>query len=163
MTRGNLTLVNSLAVQLSDEDLATLYDNPTPINGINDISGKGFIVWGNKTATSTSAFFDRINVSRLVKHITKQAYNISWDYLFEPITNYVFTDWIMRMETFLESIKTGYGLEAYEVVMDSTINTEATIAANQLNGIIRIKPQEVAEFINIDLTITDTIEVSVEG
>ena len=45
--------------------------------------------------------------------------------------------------------------------MDSTINTEATIAANQLNGIIRIKPQEVAEFINIDLTITDTITVSV--
>lgn len=162
VTRGNLTLVNSLAVQLSDDDLATLYDNQIPVNGINDISGKGFIVWGNKTATSTSSFFDRINVSRLVKYITKQAYNISWDYLFEPITNYVFTDWIMRMESFLESIKTGYGLEAFEVIMDSTINTEATIAANQLNGIIRIKPQEVAEFINIDLTITDTIEVTVE-
>ena len=46
--------------------------------------------------------------------------------------------------------------------MDDSINTPETIAANQLNGIIRIKPQEVAEYINIDFRITDTIEVTVE-
>ena len=51
----------------------------------------------------------------------------------------------------------------YQVIMDSTINTAQTIAANQLNGIIRIKPQEVAEFVNIDFIITDTIEVTVEA
>ena len=38
---------------------------------INDISGKGYIVWGNKTTTSSSTFFDRINVARLVKYVTK--------------------------------------------------------------------------------------------
>lgn len=162
VTRGNLTLVNSLAVSLTDEELSTLYDNTVPVNGINDISGKGFIVWGNKTTTTTSAFFDRINVSRLVKYVTTQAYNISWNYLFEPITTYVFTDWTMKMETLLDTIKLGYGLEAYEVIMDNTINTEATIAANQLNGIIRLKPQEVAEFITIDLTVTDSISITVE-
>ena len=46
--------------------------------------------------------------------------------------------------------------------MDSTINTPATIAANQLNGIVKIKPYEVAEFITIDFTATDTITLSVE-
>ena len=34
-------------------------------------------------------------------------------------------------------------------------------ARNQLNGIVRIKPQEVAEYINIDFTITDVIEANI--
>lgn len=162
VTRGTLSLVNSLTVQLTDDDLSTLYDNAIPINGINEISGKGFIVWGNKTTSAKSTFFDRINVARLVKYVTREAYEISWNYLFEPITNYVFTDWIMKVQSFLNEIQQGYGLEAYEVIMDTTINTAQTIANNQLNGIIRLKPQEVAEYINIDLTITDTINVSIE-
>lgn len=162
VTRGTLSLVNSLAVSLTDDDLSTLYDNAIPINGINEISGKGFIVWGNKTTSAKSTFFDRINVARLVKYVTREAYEISWNYLFEPITNYVFTDWIMKVQSFLNEIQQGYGLEAYEVIMDTTINTAQTIANNQLNGIIRLKPQEVAEYINIDLTITDTINVSIE-
>ena len=163
ITRGNLTLVNSLKAQLSESMIEQLYDNEIPVNCINEISGKGFIVWGNKTTDTDSGFFDRINVARLVKYVTKNAYDISWNYLFEPITTQVFTDWKLKIEAFLEPIKLNYGITAYEVIMDSTINTEATIAANQLNGIIRIKPQEVAEFINIDFTITDTIQVTVEG
>lgn len=162
VTRGTLSLVNSLTIPLTDDDLSTLYDNAIPINGINEISGKGFIVWGNKTTSAKSTFFDRINVARLVKYVTREAYEISWNYLFEPITNYVFTDWIMKVQSFLSEIQQGYGLEAYEVIMDTTINTAQTIANNQLNGIIRLKPQEVAEYINIDLTITDTINVSIE-
>jgi len=162
VTRGTLSLVNSLTVDLTDEDRSTLYDNSTPINCINDISGRGFVVWGNKTTDSDSAFFDRINVSKLTKYVTKEAYKISWDYLFEPISPYVFNDWTMRIEAMLNSIKTGYGLTDFQVIMDDTINTDETIAKNQLNGIIRLKPQEVAEYIDIDLVITDVIEISVE-
>ena len=68
----------------------------------------------------------------------------------------------MSLETVLDPIKSGSGLADYEVIVDDTINTEQTVASNQLNAIIRIKPQEVSEFINIDLTLTDTITVSVE-
>ena len=163
VARGTLSLVTGLAVQLSESMISTLYDNATPINCINDISGKGFIVWGNKTATTSSNFFDRINVARLIKYVTKRAYNISWNYLFEPITNTVFTDWELKVQALLENIKISSGITDYQVIMDSTINTPQTIAANQLNGIIRIKPQEVAEFVNIDFIITDTIEVTVEA
>lgn len=162
VTRGNLTLVNSMKVQLSLEDLTLLYDNTIPINGINNISGKGYIVWGNKTATQSTTFFDRINVSRLVKYVTKQAYLISWDYLFEPITLELFDSWKARITSLLDNIKVGNGIDAYQVIMDGSINTPETVAANQLNGIIKIKPQEVAEFITLDFTITDTIDVSIE-
>lgn len=162
VTRGNLTLVSGLETQLSEGMLDALYSNSIPVNGIYNISGKGFIVWGNKTASANSNFFDRINIARLVKYITRKAYDISWNYIFEPITNAVFISWQSKVEAMLASIKTGYGLEDYRVIMDDSINTPQTIAANQLNGIIRIKPQEVAEYINIDFTVTDTIEVTVE-
>ena len=161
VNRGTLTLVNELAEVVSEDTISKLYDADIPINCLNNISGRGFIVWGNKTATGTSDFFDRINVSRLVKYITKQAYAISWNYIFEPITDAIYADWTVKVDSLLRNIKENYGIEAYEVIMDDTINTPETIAQNQLNGIIRIKPQEVAEFINIDFRITDTIEVTV--
>ena len=69
----------------------------------------------------------------------------------------------MKMETFLDNIKVGYGIDDYALTMDSSINTAETIANNQLNAIIKIKPTEVAEFITIDLTVTDTIEITVES
>lgn len=162
VTRGTLNLVNKLAVNLTTAEMELLYDSVKPVNCINNISGKGFVVWGNKSFSSQTSFFDRLNVARLVKYITKEVYNISYDYLFEPITSTTFTDWEMRVETVLDDIKANAGLDSYIVIMDSTINTEATIAKNELNGIIKIKPNEVAEFITIDLTVTDTITVTVE-
>ena len=83
-------------------------------------------------------------------------------YIFEPISDAIYADWTLKVEAVLNDIKESYGIEAYQVIMDDSINTPETIAANQLNGIIRIKPQEVAEYINIDFRITDTIEVTVE-
>ena len=162
VSRGTLNLASGLVKSMSDEDITKLYDNTTPINSVNSISGRGLVVWGNKTATASSAFFDRINVARLVKYITKRAYVASYQYLFEPITSDLFSRFKMSLETVLDPIKSGSGLADYEVIVDDTINTEQTIASNQLNAIIRIKPQEVSEFINIDLTLTDTITVSVE-
>ena len=162
VARGTLNLVNGLVKSMSTEEISELYDNSIPVNSINSISGRGLVVWGNKTATASSAFFDRINVARLTKYITKRAYEVSYQYLFEPITSDLFSRFKMSLEAILDPIQTGFGLDAYEVIVDSTINTEQTIANNQLNAIIRIKPQEVSEFINIDLTLTDTITVSVE-
>ena len=162
VSRGTLSLVNRLAVNLTTSDMEALYDSAKPVNCINNISGKGFVVWGNKSFSSQTSFFDRLNIARLVKYITKRVYNISYDYLFEPITSTTFTDWEMRVESLLDSIKANAGLDEYVVIMDSTINTPETVARNELNGIIKIKPLEVAEFITIDLTVTDTITVTVE-
>lgn len=162
ISRGTLNLVSSLEVNLTTYDMEALYDSDKPVNCINNISGRGFVIWGNKTTSAQSAFFDRLNVSRLVKYVTKEIYDISYSYLFEPITSTTFSSWVLKVEALLNDIQANSGLEAYQVTMDSTINTPATIAANQLNGIVKIKPYEVAEFITIDFTATDTITLSVE-
>lgn len=162
VTRGTLSLVSELTVKLTEEQMTSLYDNTPAINCINNISGKGFVIWGNKTASTDTEFFDRINVARLVKYVTRKVFLISYDYLFEPITTATFVSWQNRVESLLSTIKTGNGVVDYQVIMDASINTEETIAKNELNGIVKIKPQEVAEFITIDFTVTDEIAAVVE-
>lgn len=163
--RGTLNLAQSVVTNLSQDEASLLYDGTVPVNPIMYISGKGIVVWGNKTTDTVTPFMDRINISRLVKYVTKEIYNISWNYLFEPITTGLYTDWSLRTETFLDGIVEGDGIDAYEVQMDDTINSDEDKANNILNGIVRIKPTRVAEFINIDFVITDNIEtiVSVNG
>lgn len=159
VTRGTLTLVTSLVTSYSDDELEVLYTNTIPVNGIKRVSGRGFIVWGQKTAAQdTTQYEDRANVVRLIKYLTKEVNNISYDYLFEPITSYTYNSWILRVEAILDEIKQGSGLSEYRVIMDDTINTDETKAQNKLIGIVRLKPLEAAEFIEINFTITDNVE-----
>lgn len=157
VNRGNLTLVQKLSVILSKSDMAELYDNGIPVNCINDISGVGFIVWGQKTTGTDTLYQDRINIARLVKYVTKQSYLISYNYLFEPIEQKLFSRWSLTMNAFLDTLITNSAISEYRTVMDSSNNTEETIANNELHALIRIKPLEVAEFIDIDLVITDQV------
>ena len=61
------------------------------------------------------------------------------------------------MNAFLDTLITNSAISEYKTVMDSSNNTEETIAKNELHALIRIKPLEVAEFIDIDLVITDQV------
>lgn len=159
VTRATLGNVAGLVNNFNDSELETMYNSSVPVNGIKKISGRGFIVWGQKTANQdTVSYEDRINVVRLIKYLTKEVYSISYDYLFEPITEYTYNSWILRVEAILDEIKAGNGLSEYKVIMDDTLNTEETKAQNKLIGIVRLKPLEAAEFIEINFVVTDDIE-----
>ena len=159
VTRGTLSDVAGLEPKYTDDDLEALYTNDVPVNGIRRISGRGFIVWGQKTTeTEDSQYQDRINVVRLCKYLTKEIYKISYDYLFEPITGYTYNSWTLRVEAILDEIKSGNGLSDYKVIMDDTLNTEETKRQNKLIGAIRFKPLEAAEYIEIEFVVTDDVE-----
>lgn len=161
VTRGTLSNVANMEYRFSDSELETLYTNVVPVNGIKKISGRGFIVWGQKTTASDNyQYEDRINVVRLIKYLTKEIYSISYDYLFEPITDYTYNSWTLRVESLLDDIKVGNGLSAYRVIMDDTLNTEETKKENKLIGQVKFKPLEAAEFIEINFVVTDSVEGS---
>ena len=42
--------------------------------------------------------------------------------------------------------------------MDDTLNTEETKRQNKLIGVVRLKPLEAAEFIEINFVVTDEVE-----
>ena len=159
VTRGTLTDVYALAHNFNDAELEDLYTNSKPVNGIKKIAGRGYIVWGQKTTSQdTQEYQDRINVVRLVKYLTKEVYKVSYDYLFEPITDYTYNAWTLQVSAILDDIKNGNGLSEYRVIMDDTLNTEETKRQNKLIGVVRLKPLEAAEFIEINFVITDDVE-----
>ena len=155
--RATLSLVQSVDADLSDIDQGKLYDLSKPVNCINYISGYGYTVWGQKTTGSTNTYSNRINVARLIKFLKRSLYNISFNYLFEPITNATFKDWKAKTTLLLDQLVAGSAISDYSAIMDSTNNTDDTVRNHELHGYVRIKPVGVAEFIDIDLTLTNEI------
>ena len=158
-TRGYLGLVTSLNVPriLTEEEMSDLYDNEIPVNVIKYVPNVGYAVWGQKTTATSDVYMDRVNIARLVKFVYREVYNISSDYLFEPINDTTFTAWKLRVESLLADIQTNQGISDYSYKMDEENNTEATIAENYLIGQVSIKPTEVAEFIDIDFVLTSEV------
>jgi phage tail sheath protein FI len=159
INRGLLSLVTDLDIpaSLSEEEMSDLYDNIIPINVIKYVPNSGYAVWGQKTTATSDVYMDRINVARLVKYVYREVYNISTEFLFEPINESTYTNWGIRVSSLLENIKTNQGIIDYKYKMDSENNTEATIAENYLIGQVSVRPTEVAEFIDIDFVLTSEV------
>lgn len=159
INRGLLPLVTELNIpgNLTEEEMSDLYDNLIPVNVIKYVPNSGYAVWGQKTTATQDVYMDRINVSRLVKYVYREVYNISTEFLFEPINESTFTNWGLRVGSLLEDIKTNQGIIDYKYKMDNENNTEATIAENYLIGQVSVRPTEVAEFIDIDFVLTSEV------
>lgn len=159
VNRGTLPLVTELNIpgNLTEEEMSDLYDNIIPVNVIKYVPNTGYVVWGQKTTATGDVYMDRINVSRLVKYVYREVYNISTEFLFEPINENTFTNWGLRVSSVLEEIKTNQGIIDYRYKMDDENNTEATIAENYLIGQVSVRPTEVAEFIDIDFVLTSEV------
>ena len=159
VNRGTLTLVTGLntLTDLTESNMSDLYDNVIPVNVIKYVPGNGYVVWGQKTTATDKLYLDRINVSRLVKYVYREVYNLSNAFLFEPITEQTFSNWGIKVGTLLDTIKTEQGILDYRYKMDNENNTPATIANNYLIGQVSIRPVEVAEFIDIDFILTSEV------
>ena len=157
VNRGLLSIVSDVSVKLNDDDLDTLYNNVIPVNPIKLVDSVGYTVWGQKTTATNMVYMDRINISRLVKYVYKEVNTISNQYLFEGITEDTFTNWGLQVSALLEKLMTGNAITAYTYKMDRENNTEETISQNMLIGSVRIKPVEVAEFIDIDFVLTSQV------
>lgn len=162
-SRGVLSQITGLAVKMTKAEMDELYDNNIPINTIDYISSVGYVVWGNKTSAdeTETELFDRVNVARLVNYMTRELTKVGWEYLFEPITLVLFSDFKARLEAICEIILNSDGIDDYVVICNSSNNTTETIAKNELHAEVQIQPTESLEYVIIDLTATDEITVDV--
>jgi hypothetical protein len=162
-TNGVLPNVAGLSIKLSKADADKLYDATLPINTINYISSVGYIVWGNKTTYSSTSttFFDRVNIARLVTYMQKKLTQVSWEYLFQPITLSLMTNFKNGLEAICQNVQDSNGISDYSVVCNSSNNTDASIANNELHAEIQIKPTESLEYVMISLSVTDTVTANV--
>lgn len=133
-----------------------LYKYFTNINPITFLTGRGFLVFGQKTSAPDASAMDRINVVRLVGYIRRQLRKNTLSFVFEPNDKLTRDNLKAVVDSFLSSLITRRGLYDFATVCDESNNTPDRIDRNELYVDIAIKPVKAAEFIYIPIRVVAT-------
>jgi hypothetical protein len=152
--RAALDFVTNVRVRLNSADRDTLYTSR--INPIATFPRQGFVIFGQKTLQAASSALDRVNVRRLLLEIKRIVSNIALQLEFEQ--NDAATQNAFTAQTVLQLglIQTQAGIEAFQVICNSTNNTQTDVDQYRMNGRIVVVPTRVVEFIAIDFIITNS-------
>jgi hypothetical protein len=149
--RGVLNVLDT-SRHFSDGELDLLYD--AGINPIKFTSGKGIVIWGQKTLLARPSALDRLNVRLLLIVIEPAVKAFLEDYLFDLNDEGTRAVIEGKLEGYFETIKARKGITGYDVVCDDTNNSAEDIDNNRLNVDIFVKPSLSIESIPVRLVIT---------
>jgi hypothetical protein len=152
--RAALDFVTNVEVRLSSADRDRLYDSR--INPIATFPRQGFVIFGQKTLQIKSSALDRVNVRRLLLEVKRIVTDIALKLEFEQNTPDVWNKFVSQASLQLGLIQAQQGIEAFQVIMNETNNTQADKDLNKLNGRIVVVPTRVIEFIAVDFVITNS-------
>lgn len=152
--RGSLGFVSNIDVRLNVTDRDRLYESR--INPIATFPRLGYVIYGQKTLQIKKSALDRINVRRLLLEIKRIIGGIARRVVFEQNTAAVRNRFVADASFQLGLIQAQAGIEAFQVVMNESNNTQEDIDLNRLNGRIVIVPTRVVEFIAIDFIVTSS-------
>lgn len=153
--RGQIRNCIKLAIEPKTSHRDSLYQvQINPVTGFS--GGSGFVLFGDKTATTVPSPFDRINVRRLFNMIKKDIGDNAKYKLFE--NNDDFTRSSFRMDTgqYMSNIRALGGCYDYRVVCDTTNNTPDVIDRNEFVATIYVKPPRSINYITLNFVATST-------
>ena len=154
VNRGIIGSALTQNVVYNEAEVGYLYDNN--INPIMYKRGYGYVIWGQKTAQRKKSALDRINVRRLLLYVENSIEPTLVPFLFEANTEKVRDRMTSIVENFMQTVKSGQGVYAFNVVCDETNNTPQIIDQNQLNLDLYVQPTKTAEFIQFKTIVTKT-------
>ena len=152
--RASLDFVTNIGVRLNVADRDRLYESR--INPIATFPRLGYVIYGQKTLQIKKSALDRINVRRLLLEVKRIIVGIAERIVFEQNTPAVRNRFVADASFQLSIIQARAGVEAFQVVMNESNNTQEDADLNRLNGRIVIVPTRVVEFIAIDFIITNS-------
>jgi len=159
-TRGGLTEgsagvpVIGVSARLTSKERDKLYE--ANINPIASFPNEGIVIFGQKTLQVVPSALDRINVRRLMIYLKKEVSRMAANVLFDQNTKVTWARFASKVNPFLSSIKSRFGLLEYRLVLDETTTTPELVDRNIVYAKIYLKPARAIEFIAIDFIITDT-------
>jgi len=160
LNRGIMSSSLGLTDTFTEGERDSLYE--TQINPLQTFRGDGNVVWGQKMQATKPSALDRLNVRRLLIILEKAMAASLRYFVFEPnseLTRFRVTAIIEEYLDLLGSrgaFQTEVGDNGYKVVCDTTNNTPATIDRNELHVDVFIKPIRMAEFIQLNVIVTNT-------
>jgi hypothetical protein len=155
LNRGGLGQFGIVDVvdRLTFTDRNDLYDNR--INPIASFPNEGITVFGQKTLQVADSALDRVNVRRLLIFSKKTIASAAKYLVFEPNNPATYQRFTNIVNPILEDIRQKRGLERFQVVMDTNINTPDVVDRNRMIGKIFLQPVKSAEFIDLQFIITN--------
>lgn len=159
-TRGGLTEgsagvpIVGVTARLTSRDRDRLYE--ANINPIASFPSEGIVIFGQKTLQVVPSALDRINVRRLMIYLKKEVSRMAATVLFDQNTKVTWTRFSSKVNPFLSSVKSRFGLTEYRLILDETTTTPELVDRNIVYAKIYLKPARSIEFIAIDFVITDS-------
>ena len=130
-----------------------LYGGLNAVNPIVNFSVKGLEIYGQKTLLRSTSALNRLSVRRMVVYAKKLIKSALDGIVFEAHNTDSWTRATNLVNTILEPIRQGGGLEDYKVIIDSTTNTADLIAQNTMKGIIKLLPTGTIEIVELSIQI----------
>jgi len=152
--RASLDFVTNVQVRLNVTDRDRLYD--AKINPIATFPRQGFVIYGQKTVKAKKSALDRVNVRRLLLEVKRIIGNIATNLIFEQNTPALRNKFVADATVQLGLIQAQAGIEASQVIMNESNNTQDDVDNNRLNGRVVIVPTRSIEFIAIDFIVTNS-------
>lgn len=151
--RGVLN-VEGLVRNYTAGELDTLYN--VGINPIRFFSGRGVVIWGQKTLQATPSALDRLNVRLLLIVIEPAIKNALENFLFE--LNDEGTRVLAKtvVESYMDNIKARRGVTDFKVICDGTNNTPNDVDNNRMILDLYIKPSVSIEYIPFRVVIVSS-------
>ena len=162
--RGILSGGNIVGVEydFTDEDRGNL--EPFGINPIIKRRGLGVVIFGNQTAyQQVNSAFNLVHVRDLLISIESDVQTILSNYLFDFNDDSIRLEIKTLVDNYLDGVRAGGGIYAYQAIMDASNNTPAIIDMNMGIIDIIIEPARgIQKFIN-RITVTRTGGISAGG
>ena len=150
--RGVIKNVIKLAWNPTESERDILYNSG--INPVITESGRGSVLFGDKTLLTRPSSFDRINVRRLFIVMEKAISEASRFVLFEPNDEFTRASFRNIVTPFLRNIQGSRGISDFRVVADSSNNTSDVINRNEFIADIAVKPIRSINFIRLNFVST---------
>ena len=159
-TRGGLSNgaaglpVTNVRHRLNSEERDKLYE--ANINPIASFPAEGIVIFGQKTLQAEASALDRVNVRRLMIYLKKEISRMAATVLFDQNIKSTWSRFTSKVNPFLQTVKSQFGLTEYRVILDESTTTPDLIDRNIMYAKIMLKPARAIEFIAIDFVITDS-------
>jgi len=159
-TRGGLSTgsaglpVTGVRLRLTSKERDKLYEHN--INPIASFPSEGIVIFGQKTLQATPSALDRINVRRLMIFLKREISRMAATVLFDQNVKTTWARFSSKVEPFLASVRTRFGLSEYRLILDETTTTAELVDRNVMYAKVLLKPARAIEYIAIDFVITDS-------
>jgi len=162
--RGTISGANIVGVEYDFTDADRGWLEPFGLNPIIKKRGFGVVIFGNQTAYQTvNSAFSLVHVRDLLISVENDVEEILSNYLFDFNEDSIRLEIKTLVDTYLDGVRAGGGIYAYQVIMDASNNPPSVIDQNI--GIIDviIEPARgIQKFVN-RITVTRTGGIAAGG